>query len=119
MTGDTPQGVSHVLAWTPPELTDDGSSGWELLDWDGTGTHVAANAAAVLFHAARNADPGALAQWVTTKLGHPVVLTETVRRVRPQRLRRWRTEPAYYVARWPSDLSQEEDSGMNLGDGTH
>lgn len=91
--------ASHVLAWMPPYLTDQGRPGW----WD-LQTRAAYEAAQPQTDPAwstahpRNASADVLAGWAAHRLGYPVTMTRRSMLIRPSRsLRLPRLEPIYYV----------------------
>jgi hypothetical protein len=90
-------GATHVLAWLPAGLTEDGS-GWELLTATDFSVSWAGHWAAVVFDAPEDADPGYLAASVAEELAQPVTLTADTRDIKlsPRRLR-WYRQPIYWV----------------------
>lgn len=91
--------ASHVLAWMPPYLTDQGRPGW----WD-LQTRAAYEAAQPQTDPAwssahpRNASADVLAGWVEYRLGYPVTMARRRMLIRPSwSLRLPRLEPIYYV----------------------
>ena len=94
-------GATHVLAWLPPWLSEDGSDlGWELqtyADW-AAGTPKDTWWPSDL---PEDADAALLAKWAKGQLGFPVTLTPDVVKIKLRRVGRWHTEPIYYVS-WAS-----------------
>jgi hypothetical protein len=104
-----PEAATHVIAWLPPYLIRTrrwlgrpAACGWwdlqEIGAWEAGDPPPGDDWS--LDPAPGGDSPARLAGWAAGLLGCPVSLRPAVVRVRPGRLpfRRWREEPAYWVA---------------------
>jgi hypothetical protein len=107
------QGVTHVLCWTPPYLTDGSTGLWALQGLDGCNASGAPGGPELA--APRESLRRDLAQWTASQLGYPVLLRPGHATVTCLRPFRWRHRvPLYHVQADPFARVRRGDDERDL-----
>jgi ADP-ribose pyrophosphatase YjhB (NUDIX family) len=107
------QGVTHVLHWVPPYLTDGYTGWWVLQDLDSYTAGAAQDGPELA--APRESLRRDLAQWAGSQLGYPVLLRLDYATITCLRALRWRRrEPVWYVQADPFAAVRRVDDERDL-----